>query len=149
MELGNEEGRRHGCSFTHIQRLTKGYSPRGHLRSLRSCTTPSVCHTALCTDNRGHAWQEAEAGSVPAWTTSACRDAPGTLPSSPRSRTRTSSVPGPHGQGRVSTVLPTHRVPSPRERLFQPTLSNLGLPKSGRRSPFCVVQCSAKVLHLN
>lgn len=85
----------------------------------------------------------------PGQHSAACRDAPGTLPSSPRSRTRTSSEPGPHGQGRVSTVLPTYRVPSPRERLFQPILSNLGLPKSGRRSPFCVVQCSAKVLHLN
>lgn len=75
----------------------------------------------------------------PGHHSTACRDAPGMLPSSLRSRTRTSGEPGPQGQGQVSTVLPIRRVPSPRERLFQPILSNLGLLKSGKRSPFCVV----------
>lgn len=42
-------------------------------------------------------------------------------------------------------------VPSPhlRERLFQPILYNLNLPKSGKRAPFYIFLCSAKVLYLN
>ena len=160
-------------------KISKGHSPRGHLWTFHSCTMSSVCHIILWPNSRNTCCntmhvcrqdvkmydkkqrqplyiskKEADFDNFKLCHHSkALRDIPATdeqhrMSSRIRTRSKTrASCPWKSG-------FPPHCPFSESQTLtwekgFQPILYNLNLPKSGKRAPFCISLCPAKVLHLN
>ena len=146
-------------------------SARGHLWALRSCATLSTCHIVLGPNDRNAATlcrvrclarNRGSLGTRPGRKQTMkilnciITQKPSGAPQQQMNSTAWAAGSGLGGRlghpalGSLGFHRVAHSVsPRLRERLFQPILYNINLPKSGKRAPFCVFPCSAKVLHLN